>query len=206
MNREEKAAVIDQIADGLVAPSDLRVLDSESSRLLRWLIARELRSTDTKLRVTNRCPARRPGRRAGLSSMLFGPTALALVKGDTAAATEVLTTRHAPCAGLCEFKGGIHQRLGPERGRHRGHRQAAHATCSMLVGSIAAPLSGFTRTLDTLIAGVAVQLGQIRDPGLVSRAEKRRRRRAARPTRLTTLRATRTLTRQPPLQRATARG
>ena len=39
---------------------------------------------------------------------------------------------------------------------------------AQLVGTIAAPLTGLARTLNALIEGVAVQLGQIRDQGLVT--------------------------------------
>ena len=38
---------------------------------------------------------------------------------------------------------------------------------AQLVGTVAAPLNGLARTLNALIAGIAVQLGQIRDQGLV---------------------------------------
>src|SRR6185437_2062818 len=39
---------------------------------------------------------------------------------------------------------------------------------AQLVGTIAAPLSGLVRTLNALIAGVAIQLQAIADQGLVS--------------------------------------
>ncbi len=38
---------------------------------------------------------------------------------------------------------------------------------AQLVGTVAAPLNGLARTLNALISGIAVQLGQIRDQGLV---------------------------------------
>ena len=39
---------------------------------------------------------------------------------------------------------------------------------AQLVGTIAAPLTGLARTLNALIQGLASQLGQIRDQGLVT--------------------------------------
>ena len=39
---------------------------------------------------------------------------------------------------------------------------------AQLVGTLAAPITGLARTLNALISGLAVQLGQIRDQGLVS--------------------------------------
>ena len=36
-----------------------------------------------------------------------------------------------------------------------------------LVGMIASPITGLVRTLNALISGLAIQLGQIRDQGLV---------------------------------------
>ena len=59
------------------------------------------------------------------------------------------------------------------RRRGRDDRPAApRATCStrQLVGTIAAPLTGLVRTLNALIAGLAIQLRQIADQGLVSGA------------------------------------
>ena len=57
-----------------------------------------------------------------------------------------------------------------ERRRRAGDRPppARDVLHAQLVGTIAAPLSGLVRGLNALIAGVAIQLQQIADQGLVS--------------------------------------
>jgi len=174
MNREEKAAVIDQIADELGSSDAIFALDYRGITVAQIAELREkLRPTDTKLRVTKNSLSERAADQAGvadLKPMLFGPTALALVKGDAAAAAKVLSDTARALRGPLEFKGGfmsgsVLSAADVEAIAKLPSREVLNA---QLVGTIAAPLTGLARTLNALIAGIAVQLGQIRDQGLVS--------------------------------------
>jgi large subunit ribosomal protein L10 len=174
MNREEKAAVIDQIADELGSSEAIFALDYRGITVAQIADLREkLRPSETKLRVAKNSLSERAADKAGVADikpLLFGPTALALVKGDAAAAAKVLSDTARALRGPLEFKGGfmsgaVLSAADVEAIAKLPSREVLNA---QLVGTIAAPLTGLARTLNALIAGIAVQLGQIRDQGLVS--------------------------------------
>jgi large subunit ribosomal protein L10 len=102
--------------------------------------------------------------------MLVGPTALALVKGDAAAAAKILSDTARALRGPLVFKGGLLSGavLSAADVEAIAKLPSRDVLNAQLVGTIAAPLTGLARTLNALIVGVAVQLGQIRDQGLVS--------------------------------------
>ncbi len=176
MNREEKAAVIDQIADELGSSDAIFALDYRGITVAQIAELREkLRSTDTKLRVAKNSLSERAADQAGVADvkpMLVGPTALALVKGDAAAAAKVLSDTARALRGPLEFKGGVMSGsvLSGADVEAIAKLPSRDVLNAQLVGTIAAPLVGLARTLNALIAGVAIQLGQIRDQGLVSGA------------------------------------
>ena len=174
MNREEKAAVIDQIAGELGSSDAIFALDYRGITVAQIADLRnKLRTSDTKLRVTKNSLSELAADQAGVAEikpMLVGPTALALVKGDAAAAAKVLSDTARALRGPLAFKGGIMSGALLSAGDVEAiarlpTRDVLHA---QLVGTIAAPLTGLARTLNALIAGIAIQLGQIRDQGLVS--------------------------------------
>ena len=174
MNREEKAAVIDQIADELGSSDAIFALDYRGITVAQIGDLREkLRTSDTKLRVAKNSLSERAADQAGvadLKPMLVGPTALALVKGDAAAAAKVLSDTARALRGPLAFKGGfmsgsVLSAADVEAIAKLPSREVLNA---QLVGTIAAPLTGLARTLNALIAGIAIQLGQLRDQGLVS--------------------------------------
>ena len=174
MNREEKAAVIDQIADELGASDAIFALDYRGITVAQIAELREkLRPSDTKLRVAKNSLSERAADQAGVADikpLLFGPTALALVKGDAAAAAKVLSDTARALRGPLEFKGGFMsgEVLSSAQVEAIAKLPSREVLNAQLVGTIAAPLTGLARTLNALIAGIAIQLGQIRDQGLVS--------------------------------------
>ena len=102
--------------------------------------------------------------------MLEGPTALALVGGDAAMAAKALNDTARALNNLIEFKGGLMDgnALSADDVRAIARLPTRDVLNAQLVGTIAAPLSGLVRTLNALIAGVAIQLQAIADQGLVS--------------------------------------
>ena len=101
--------------------------------------------------------------------MLEGPTALALVHGDAALAAKALNDT-ARALNILEFKGGLlnGNTLSADDVRSIARLPSRDVLNAQLVGTIAAPLTGLVRTLNALIAGVAIQLQAIADQGLVS--------------------------------------
>lgn len=174
MNREEKAAVIDQIAGEYGESDAIFALDYRGITVAQIAELREkLRPIDTKLRVTKNSLAERAADQAGvadLKGLLVGPTALALVRGDAAAAAKVLSDKARELRGPLAFKGGLlsGSLLDADQVEAIAKLPTRDVLNAQLVGTIAAPLSGLARTLNALIQGVAVQLGQIRDQGLVT--------------------------------------
>lgn len=174
MNREEKAAVIDQIADELGSSDAIFALDYRGITVGQIAELREkLRPSDTKLRVAKNSLSELAADKAGVADikpMLVGPTALALVKGDAASAAKVLSDTARTLRGPLAFKGGMLSGsvLSADDVEAIAKLPSRDVLNAQLVGTIAAPLTGLARTLNALIAGVAIQLGQIRDQGLVS--------------------------------------
>ncbi len=100
--------------------------------------------------------------------MLEGPTALAFVSGDAALAAKALNDA-ARTLHTLEFKGGLMDTtaLSADDVRSIARLPAREVLQAQLVGTIAAPLTGLVRTLNALIAGIAIQLQEIAEQGLV---------------------------------------
>jgi large subunit ribosomal protein L10 len=106
-----------------------------------------------------------------LKSLLVGPTALAFVAGDPALAAKTLSDA-GRAYRLLEFKGGIlnGSLLSPVDVQSIARLPSREVLYAQLVGTVAAPLTGLVRTLNALIAGLAIQLGAIADRGLLGGA------------------------------------
>src|SRR5581483_666615 len=104
-----------------------------------------------------------------LKELLSGPTALAFVTGDAALAAKALSDA-ARTMHTLEFKGGLmdSSALSAADVQAIARLPAREVLHAQLVGTIAAPLTGLVRTLNALIAGLAIQLKSIADQGLVS--------------------------------------
>jgi large subunit ribosomal protein L10 len=174
MNREEKAVVIDQIAGELGDSEAIIAMDYRGITVAQVAELREkLRVSDTKLRVAKNSLSERAADQAGVAGikpLLVGPTALVLVKGDVAVAAKVLSDTSRALRGPLTFKGGFMggSLLTSGEVETIARLPSRDLLNAQLVGTIAAPLTGLVRTLNALIAGIAIQLGQIRDQGLVS--------------------------------------
>jgi large subunit ribosomal protein L10 len=174
MNREEKAAVIDQVAEEIGGAEAIFAVDYRGITVAQIADLRtKLRDTDTKLQVTKNSLAELAADKANsaeLKPFLAGPTALAFVKGDPAAAAKTLAdARRLYGGGPLEAKGGL---LGgkPLSGADvdaLAKLPTRQVLYGQLVGVVAAPLTGLARGLNALIGGLAIQLGAIAEQGLV---------------------------------------
>ena len=97
-----------------------------------------------------------------LKALLEGPTALTFVRGDAALAAKALQTFRRETEKL-EFKGGLlgAEALDSEQILALARLPARDVLYGQLVGVVASPITGLVRTLNALIAGLALQLGQI---------------------------------------------
>lgn len=172
MNRDEKAAVIDRIAGELEASQAVFAVDYRGITVSQVADLRaKLRAADATFTVVKNSLTERAADKAGaeaLKTVLEGPTALTFVRGDAAAAAKALSDAQRVTEVLA-FKGGLMdgQAVGPDDIRAIAKLPSREVLYAQLVGTVAAPLNGLARTLNALISGIAVQLGQIRDQGLV---------------------------------------
>ena len=93
---------------------------------------------------------------------------MTFVRGDAAAAAKVLADfRRA--SGLLEFKGGWMngEALSPEQMDAIARLPTREVLYGRLVGMVASPLTGLASALNGLIGGLARQLSQIAEQGLV---------------------------------------
>lgn len=175
MNRDEKAAVIDRIAGELEASQAVFAVDYRGITVSQVADLRaKLRAADATFSVVKNSLTERAADKAGaeaLKSVLEGPTALTFVRGDAAAAAKALSDAQRVTEVLA-FKGGLMdgQVVSPDDIRAIAKLPSREVLYAQLVGTVAAPLNGLARTLNALISGIAVQLGQIRDQGLVGGA------------------------------------
>jgi len=175
MNRDDKAAVIDQVAEQIQESQAIFALDYRGMTVAQAAELRaSLREADATMRVVKNTLTERAADKAGaedLKGFLDGPTAFTFVRGDAALAAKALATFRKQY-DLLDFKGGTMDG-GPLTAddvlaiSKLPSRDVLHG---QLVGVLAHPISGLARTLNQLIQGFAVQLGQIAEQGLVSGA------------------------------------
>jgi large subunit ribosomal protein L10 len=173
MNRDQKTAVIDEIADQIKSADAIFAVDYRGISVAQAADLRgRLNGANAKFRVVKNSLSERAADQAGLSDlkpMLIGPTALTLVNGDAVVAAKALNDA-ARAMNLLEFKGGLLDGavLSADDVRSIARLPARDVLNAQLVGTVAAPLTGLARGLKALIAGIAIQLGQIAEQGLVS--------------------------------------
>lgn len=173
MNRDQKAAVVDEIAEQLDAAEAVFAVDYRGITVTQVAELRtKLRDADARFRVVKNSLSERAADKAGASElkpMLVGPTALTIVNGDAAMAAKALNDA-ARQLNLLEFKGGLLNGsvLSADDVRSIARLPSREVLYGQLVGTIAAPLNGLVRTLNALISGLAIQLQAIADQGLVS--------------------------------------
>ena len=106
--------------------------------------------------------------------MLEGPTAFTFVRadGDVALAAKALAQFKRE-HDVLDFKGGVMngEPLTVEQLGALARLPAREVLHGQLVGVVASPITGLVRGLNALIAGLAIQLGQIVEQGLLPGGE-----------------------------------
>jgi large subunit ribosomal protein L10 len=175
MNREQKAAAIAEVASQIQESEAVFAVDYRGISVPQ---AAELRTRLTeagaRFRVVKNTLTERAADQAGadaLKEVLEGPTAFTFVLadgGDVALAAKALATFRREHDVLA-FKGGVMggDTLTIDQMEELSRLPARDVLHGQLVGMIASPITGLVRGLNALISGLAIQLGQIRDQGLV---------------------------------------
>jgi large subunit ribosomal protein L10 len=166
LNREQKAAAIAEIAQDIREADAVFAVDFRGISVPQAADVRtKLRDADARFRVVKNTLTERAADAADapqLKELLVGPTALTFVRGDVAVAAKVIATFNRETQ-LLEFKGGLldGDPLAPEQVQAIARLPARDVLYGQLVGIVASPISGVVRTLNALISGLALQLGQI---------------------------------------------
>jgi large subunit ribosomal protein L10 len=175
MNRDQKAAAIEEVAGQIQESEAVFAVDYRGISVPQ---AAELRTRLTeagaRFRVVKNTLTIRAVDQAGvegLKEVLEGPTAFTFVLadgGDVALAAKALATFRREHDVLA-FKGGVMNgdALTVDQLEALSKLPARDVLHQQLVGMIASPITGLVRGLNALISGLAIQLGQIRDQGLV---------------------------------------
>ncbi len=174
MNREQKAAAIEEVATQIqeseaVFAVDYRGISVPQAADLRT----RLTEAGARFRVVKNTLTQRAADQAGAESLkefLEGPTAFTFVvaDGDVALAAKALATFRRE-TDLLSFKGGLMggDVLTVEQLESLSRLPAREVLHGQLVGMIASPITGLVRGLNALISGLAIQLQQIAEQGLV---------------------------------------
>jgi large subunit ribosomal protein L10 len=179
VNKEQKAAVVEEVATQIQESEAVFAVDYRGISVPQAAELRQrLTEAGARFRVVKNTLTMRAAEQAGaddLKELLEGPTAFTFVRpeeGDVALAAKALA-QFRRANDLLEFKGG---RMGGEpltieQIQELARLPARDVLHGQLVGMIASPITGLVRGLNALIAGLAIQLKQIADEGMVPRGE-----------------------------------
>jgi large subunit ribosomal protein L10 len=174
MNRDQKAAAVEEVATQIqeseaVFAVDYRGISVPQAAELRT----KLNEAGARFRVVKNTLTQLSADKAGaesLKELLEGPTAFTFVSadGDVALAAKALAQFRRETE-LLAFKGGVMggDVLTVEQITELSRLPALDVLHGQLVGLIASPITGLVRGLNALISGLAIQLQQIAEQGLV---------------------------------------
>jgi large subunit ribosomal protein L10 len=173
MNREEKSAAIQEIAADIEAAEAIFAVDYRGISVPQAAELRsKLREADASFRIVKNRLTKRAADEVGeerLAELLSGPTALTFVRGDTAQAAKAITTFNKEHEVLT-YRGGFMGTTSLDEAAFKSIAKlpGREVLNGQLAGVVASPLTGLVRGLGSMIQGLALQLGQIAEQGLVS--------------------------------------
>ncbi|HVQ57932.1 MAG TPA: 50S ribosomal protein L10 [Solirubrobacterales bacterium] len=173
MNREEKSATIQEIAAQIEGSEAIFAVDYRGISVAQAAELRaKLREADASFRIVKNRLTKLAADKAGeqrLAELLQGPTALTFVRGDTAMAAKAITGFNKEHEVLT-YKGGFMDVTSLDEGAFKSIARlpSRDVLNGQFAGVVASPLTGLVRGLGSMIQGLALQLGQIAEKGLVS--------------------------------------
>lgn len=173
MDKEQKTAVVEKLTEELKDAKAIFAVDYRGISVPQAAELRAgLRDADTRFRVVKNRLTLRAADAAGtdgLKDHLTGPTALAFVQGDAALAAKTISKLGSEWQ-LLAYKGGLMDgaALDPDTFTAIARLPGRDALNAQIAGVVASPLTGLVRGLGSMIQGLALQLGQIAEQGLVA--------------------------------------
>jgi large subunit ribosomal protein L10 len=168
VNRDQKATAIAEIATHIEQSEAVFAVDYKGISVPQAAELRaKLRDADATFKVVKNSLTERAADQAGvdaLKALLEGPTALTFVRGDAAVAAKAIAD-YGRTTQLLPFKGGFMDGapLDPDQIRALSRLPSREVLYGQLVGIVASPVSGLVRTLNALLGGLAVALGQVNE-------------------------------------------
>ena len=166
MNRDQKAAVIEEVAAQITSSDAVFAVDYRGISVPQAAELRtRLRDANASFRIVKNTLTERAADQAGadgLKGLLEGPTAMTFVSGDAALAAKALRDfRRAH--QLLEFKGGWMNgaALSADEVDAIAQLPSRDVLYGRLVGMVASPLTGLAGARGGLIGGLARQLQQV---------------------------------------------
>lgn len=172
MNKEQKQQAVKEIGEELSSADAVFAVDYRGISVPQAAELRtRLQEADASFSVVKNRLAKRATAGAGvevLDEHLVGPTALTYIKGDAVIAAKAITAfikEHQTLA----YKGGIMdgKELDADGFTQIARLPGLETLHGQLVGLTASPLTGLVSALNNLIQGLALQLGQIAEQGLL---------------------------------------
>jgi large subunit ribosomal protein L10 len=167
MNKDEKAQVIDEIAAQIEGADAVYAVDYRGLSVTQAAELRSnLREAGATFRIVKNTLTVRAADKAGaedLKAMVEeGPTALTFVAGDPALAAKALDV-FARQAQVLDFKGGVlgADVLTADQVRQIARLPGRDRLNAQIAGVVASPLTGLVRGLGSMLAGLAIALGQV---------------------------------------------
>ena len=178
MNKEQTTAVGEEVASQIQESEAVFAVDYRGISVPQAAELRErLNEAGARFRVVKNTLTQRAAEQAGadeLKELLEGPTAFTFVsaEGDPVLAAKALAGFRREHE-LLEFKGGRMSGnvISVEEIQSLARLPGLDALQGQLVGILASPVTGLVRGLNQLIQGLAVQLKQVEEQGLVGGAE-----------------------------------
>jgi large subunit ribosomal protein L10 len=173
MNREEKSAAIKEIAAEIEGSEAIFAVDYRGISVPQAAELRsKLREADASFRIVKNRLTKIAADQAGeerLAALLQGPTALTFVRGDTAQAAKAITTFNKE-HDVLTYKGGFMDSTSLDEVAFKSIAKlpGREVLNGQLAGVVASPITGLVRGLGSMIQGLALQLGQIAEKGLVT--------------------------------------
>jgi large subunit ribosomal protein L10 len=175
MNKDQKTAVVEEVAAQIEGAEAVFAVDYRGISVPQAADLRQkLNDAGARFRVVKNTLTLRAAEQAGaddLKELLEGPTAFTFVAadGDVALAAKALAQFRRE-HDVLDFKGGRMngEPLTVDQIQELARLPGVEVLHGQLVGTLASPVTGLVRGLNQLIAGLALQLGQIAEQGLVS--------------------------------------
>jgi large subunit ribosomal protein L10 len=168
MNKEEKAAFVEQLASELSETDTLFAVDYRGISVPQAAELRQkLSDADARFRIVKNRLAKLAVEKAGVKEIepLFeGPTALTFVRGDVALAAKAIDGFRSEHE-ILQYKGGLMDgdALDAEQFHAIAKLPGRDALNGQFVGTLASPITGLARGLGSMVSGLANQLNQIQE-------------------------------------------